>query len=273
MPQDKRLIVTKAVLYKIKRVSSNEAESVGVFIEFLVPPVVVAQNPELVSRHVFQLPQHTYPRNGRSTCLIVPKVISTSAFKINKRHGYYDAVVTAEAICKRGDAEASRRAAQVAAAFAHFVVDARIVPKLPICITSEAAASGTTATPLTTSVKGKREAITTSTKWSSSPSSALTSTVPRKCVTPLYGLEEGKNLTFLLSQGVVGAVLRSRKQGHLYVRVGHGGMTAGDVCENAKSFIYALKRDFPTVWKYVHEFQMTSSVTEPIRFMEVHLQR
>nr|CCC93319.1 conserved hypothetical protein [Trypanosoma congolense IL3000] len=297
MPQDKRLIITRAVLYKIQRVcaSPDEAAQEGIFIEFVVPAVVVTQCPELLSTYTFQLPNGVYQMNGRTTCLIVPRVLSGAAFKINKRHGYYDAVVTAEAICKPGDAEALRRAAQVAKTFSHFVVDSRIVSKLPVCITDIAAVTRVLpARPSTTTLQQNvgvsgEERRKGSGKTSGGPqnraahtpaperTTAVTETplaqLSRKCITPLRDLRSDQSLTLSLSQGATGSVLRVRRPGQLVLRVGHGGMVAGDVCANAKSFVYALKREFPTVWKYIHEFQMTSARTEPIRFMEVHIQK
>ncbi|KAF5224812.1 hypothetical protein C3747_80g89 [Trypanosoma cruzi] len=294
MPQDKRLIVTKAVVHKIQRLHGADTEAAaaeGIFIEFVVPPVVVSQCPDLLTEHVFQLPNRTYPRNGRTTCLIVPHVISRDAFKINKRHGYYDAVVTAEAICKRDAAEAVRRAALVSKTFSHFVVDERIVSKLPPCILAAVTASlpatarerdvvsssapGPTAQTEKKVGVGKRKGA----KLAEPLTTTTTTHVPalpktsRKCITPLRNLEDRASLTFRLSQGVLGGVVRVKNMGLLTFRVGHAGMTAGDVCENAKCFIFALKREFPTVWKYIHEFTMTSGVTEPIRFMEVHIRK
>ncbi|KAK7194909.1 Ribosomal protein L1p/L10e family [Novymonas esmeraldas] len=262
MPQDKRLIVTKAVLYKLQRVCAEEdksggggaADQQGIYLEFIVPTVVTAQCPQLVRDHRFHLPHRVYAANGRTTCLVVPKLISHDCGKVNKRHGYYDAVVTAEAICKRGDAEAMKRAARVAATFSHFVVDVRIASKLPHAITdavktsaSSPAAAGSTA----------------------APSSAVR--CPRKTITPLEGLDERETLSFRLSQGSTAGLVESQKQGQLLFRVGHGGMTAGAVCENAKAFVVSLKKEFPTVWRYIHEFSLVSNRTERIRFMEVHI--
>ncbi|KAG5505768.1 hypothetical protein JKF63_05104 [Porcisia hertigi] len=268
MPQDKRLIVTKAVLYKLQRVcagdgngcsrgNSSDADQEGIFLEFILPSVITTQCPQLVRDHRFHLPHRVFPANGRTTCLIVPKVISHDCGKINKRHGYYDAVVTAEAICKRGDAEAAERALRVAATFSHFVVDARIESKLPHAITDAVRASASPAT----------AAAAAATK--STPSSAVH--CPRKLITPLDGLDERETLGFRLSQGSTAGLVECQKQGQLLFRVGHGGMTAGAVCENAKAFAVALKKEFPTVWKYVHELSLVSNRTERIRFMEVQI--
>ncbi|RNF02457.1 hypothetical protein TraAM80_06363 [Trypanosoma rangeli] len=291
MPQDKRLIVTKAVIHKIQRLCGADADAAaaeGVFIEFVVPAVVVAQCPELLTEHVFQLPKRTYAMNGRTTCLIVPRIISGDAFKINKRHGYYDAVVTAEAICKRDDTEAARRAVLVSKTFSHFVVDDRIVSKLPPCITAAASlpapvtpqarddASSSAARPGAQGGKKDAAGKCRSGKVAESPPATQAVQLPKasgKCITALRNLEDRTSLTFRLSQGVLGGVVRAKNPGQLTFRVGHAGMTAGDLCENAKSFIFALKREFPTVWKYIHEFKMTSRVTEPIRFMEVHIRK
>ncbi|KAH9597570.1 hypothetical protein LSM04_003349 [Trypanosoma melophagium] len=273
MPQDKRLIITKAVVHKLQRLCNGDeaaAAAEGIFLEFVIPTVVIAQCPDLINAHVFQLPQRTYAMNGRTTCLIVPRVISTDAFKINKRHGYYDAVITAEAICKRDDAEAVRRAVQVANTFSHFVVDARIVSRLPMCILSAAGGGNGNGNGKTAETTEKTKTTKTTTTVGQTSSLARAS---RKCITALQELDDRTSLTFRLSQGATGGVVRAGQQGQLIFRVGHGGMTAGDVCENAKCFIFALKRDFPTVWKYIHEFKMTSGATEPIRFMEVHIQK
>ena len=276
MPQDKRLIITKAVLYKLQRVcqessggggvsasgssSGSGADQEGIYLEFILPSVVVTQAPQLVRHHRFHLPHAVYAKDGRTTCLIVPKVIAHDCGKVNKRHGYYDAVVTAEAICKRGDAEAAKRAIRVAATFAHFVVDSRIEAKLPHAITD--------------AVKAAAAAITTahsSAAAAHAPSTAVR--CPRKAVTPLEGLEERETLSFRLSQGSTAGLIACPKPGQLLFRVGHGGMTAGEICENAKSFIVSLKKEFPTVWKYIHEFALVSNRTERIRFMEVHISK
>ncbi|CAJ1024849.1 Ribosomal protein L1p/L10e family, putative [Leishmania guyanensis] len=260
MPQDKRLIVTKAVLYKLQRVcaeegsrSSGGADQEGIYLEFILPFVITTQCPQLVRGHRFHLPHRVYAANGRTTCLIVPKVISHDCGKINKRHGYYDAVVTAEAICKRGDAEATKRALRVAATFSHFVVDSRIEAKLPNAITESVKASVSSA----------------AATFSSAPNSAVR--CPHKMITPLDGLDERETLSFRLSQGSTAGLVEWHKQGQLLFRVGHGGMTAGAVCENAKAFVVSLKKEFPTVWKYIQEFSLVSNRTERIRFMEVHI--
>ncbi|KPI83832.1 hypothetical protein ABL78_7117 [Leptomonas seymouri] len=264
MPQDKRLIITKAVLHKLQRVcsasgSSNDADQEGVYLEFILPFVVVAQSPQLVREHRFHLPHAVYVKNGRTTCLIVPRVVSHDCGKVNKRHGYYDAVVTAEAVCKRGDAEAAKRALRVAATFSHFLVDARIVSKLPSAIVDavKASASGSAGTASATAA--------------TAPSTAVR--CPLKTITPLEGLDERETLAFRLSQGSTSGLIECRRQGQLLFRVGHGGMTAGEVCENAKCFIVSLKKAFPTVWKYIHEFALVSNRTERIRFMEVHISK
>lgn len=266
MPQDKRLIITKAVLYKLQRVCSEagsssssgiDADQEGIYLEFLLPSVVVAQSPQLVRDHRFHLPHAVYVKNGRTTCLVVPKVIAHDCGKVNKRHGYYDAVVTAEAVCKRGDAEAAKRALRVAATFSHFVVDARIEAKLPDAIVDAVKTSANAA---------KSSASTTA---AAAPSTAVR--CPLKSITPLGGLDERETLAFRLSQGSTAGLIESRRQGQLLFRVGHGGMTAGDVCENAKSFIVAFKKEYPTVWKYIHEFALVTNRTERIRFMEVHI--
>jgi hypothetical protein len=259
MPQDKRLIITKAVLYKLQRVcsetgsSGNAADQEGIYLEFILPSVVVAQSPQLVRSHRFHLPHAVYVKNGRTSCLIVPKVIAHDCTKVNKRHGYYDAVVTAEAVCKRGDTEAAKRASRVAATFSHFVVDARIELKLPPAIVDAVKASASSSTTTT------------------SPSTAVR--CPLKSITPLEGLDERETLAFRLSQGSTAGLIDCKQQGQLLFRVGHGGMTAGEVCENAKSFVVSLKKEFPTVWRYIHEFALVSNRTERIRFMEVHISK
>ncbi|CCW62960.1 unnamed protein product [Phytomonas sp. EM1] len=261
MPQDKRLIVTKAVLYKLRRLcndNSDEAAQVGIFIEFLLPSVVASQCPELQGTHPFSLAHRVYPKNGRSTCLIVPKAISADCFKINKRHGYYDAVVTAESICRPGDMESMQRASRVANTFSSFTVDSRIVTKLPVCIKR----------------KVKMDALSTASSDASAAGRApQPSKYPEAFLTTLDGLDEKESLTFRLSQAANSARVHYTKQGHLLFRVGHGDMTAGEICENAKQFIFTLKKDYPTIWRYIHEFKLTSNKTDSIRFMEVHLPR
>lgn len=285
MPQDKRLIVTKAVLYKLQRVCEKEKSDParqGVYLEFVLPSIVLAQCPELTQSRLFNLPHRVFPRDGRTTCLIVPKVIAHDCFKINKRHGYYDAVVTAESICKRGDPEAAQRAFRVANTFEHFVVDARIAGRLPVSITEKvkaasslvagAGASSSSSSSVTTAA-GASKASPAGNSNSGGASAAGANVFSTKCLTALPGLDEKESLSFRLSLGATSVLARAVRQGQLVVRVGHGGMTAGEVCENAKGFAFSLKKDFPTVWKYVHELKLASSKTDTIRFMEVQLQR
>lgn len=279
MPQDKRLIIAKAVVYKLQRVcgekdsgksaassssssSTDPAAEEGVYLEFILPSVVIAQTPELVQGHRFHLPHAVYVRNGRTTCLIVPKVISRDCNKINKRRGFYDAVVTAEAVCKQGDPEAAKRALRVAATFSHFVVDARIAGRLPVCIVD--------------AVKKSINGPTVAHPRNSAAAAATPSTVvrcPTKNITTLDHLDEPETLAVRLAQGSTSGLLQSKQQGQLLFRVGHGGMTGGQLCENAKSFIFALKKEFPPVWKYIHEFALVSNKTDRIRFMEVHISK
>ncbi|CCW70336.1 unnamed protein product [Phytomonas sp. Hart1] len=261
MPQDKRIIITKAVLYKLRRLcndNSDEAAQIGIFVEFILPSVVVSQYPELQGTHPFSLVHRVYPKNGRSTCLIVPKAISTDCFKINKRHGYYDAVVTAESICRSGDMESMQRAGRVANTFSSFTVDSRIASKLPACIKHR----------VKTDAPG-----TVSSEASAADKARISIKYPEACLSTLDGLDEKENLTFRLSQSANSSRVYSTRQGHLLFRVGHGDMTAGDICENAKQFVFTLKKDYPTIWRYIHEFKLTSNKTDSIRFMEVHLPR
>eukprot|EP00796_Vickermania_ingenoplastis_P010062 gene10062-7032_t len=268
MPQDKRLIVTKAVLFKLQRVSEEKKKDPskeGIYIFFTLPSVVVAQCPDITT-HLFPLPHKVFPKDGRTTCLIVPKVITSDCYKINKRHGYVDAVVTAESICRRHDAESAQRAERVAGTFRHFLVDARIINKLPLAITE-----------LVKKVPAKKSAAGSSSSGAGtgkdSGDSITGPSCPMAYVSPVDGLENTESLAVRLSQAAGSGVLRSLGQGQMIFRVGHGGMPAGDICENAKCFIFALKKDYPTVWKYVYEFKMTCNQTDAIRFMEAQIQR
>eukprot|EP00759_Apiculatamorpha_spiralis_P039338 PhF_6_TR3814/c0_g1_i1/m.5471 len=136
MPQDKRLIVTKTIVNQIVKQCEGNKEAAalqGIFLDFILPSVVMQQHVG-ISEKIFTLPNPNFPNNGRSTVLIVPKMIGLDCTKINKRHQYYDAVIVAETICRRGDDESATRALQVAKTFSKFAVDARIAKKLPPCI-------------------------------------------------------------------------------------------------------------------------------------------
>lgn len=276
MPQDKRLIITKAVLYKLQRTCSEakaDAAQEGIFLEFNLPSVVVTQCPELVQQHRFHFPHRVFAKDGRTSCLIIPKVIAHDCFKVNKRHGYYDAVVTAEAICKANDAEAAARAVKVANTFSHYVVDARITGKLPRAIVAAVENSGGRKSSSATATAASSPASAAATSSSSAAAVARMAQYPQKSITPLDGLDQRESLGFRLSHGTTVGLIESRRQGQLTIRVGHGGMTAGEICENAKAFIIALKKAYPTVWRYLHDFLLVSSVTERIRFMEVQIQK
>jgi hypothetical protein len=247
MPQDKRLVVTRIVVDKIKRDCDGDPDKAsrqGVYVEFIVPTIILQNEVELSSTF-FNVAHAVYPRSGRATVLIVPKAVALDCAKINRRHSYYDAVVVAETICRRGDPECEERAAGIAKTFDHFVVDSRIVSKLPpsiqtVCRASAAAAIG-----------GAR--------------------LRRKFITPISGFDDPSQLTFACAKAHRGGVLRVEKHGTCLFRVGHGGMTAGEITENAKNFIFALKKDHPHIWRYIADFLLVSPLTEPIRFMEANI--
>lgn len=274
MPQDKRLLVTKAVLHKVERVSEERKKDPsreGIYLYFLVPSVILSQSPDLMS-HLFPLPHKVFPKDGRTSCLIVPKVISTDCYKINKRHGYVDAVVTAESICRRGDMEAAQRAERVSKTFQYYLVDQRIVSKLPLAITEMVKKSSKKGATSTTN--GGLATKGSSTTSSSGESGVSTSPFcPLAYISPVDGLENTETLAVRLSQAASSGLLYSFGQGQLLFRVGHGGMTAGQICENGKCFVYTLKKDFPALWKYVYEFKLVSNQTESIRFMETQIQK
>lgn len=270
MPQDKRLIITKAVVHKVQRINkelNKDASREGIYIYFLVPSVVLSQVPDLMA-HLFPIPHKVFLKDGRTSCLIVPKVISADCFKINKRHGYVDAVVTAESICRHSDTEAAQRAERVARTFQHFLVDQRIVNKLPIPITEAIKKVAKKGNSLTTTG-------TSSAKSSNESASRVVSSppCPLSYMSPVDGLENTETLAVRLSQAASSGVLHSIGQGQLIFRVGHAGMNAGDICENGKCFVYTLKKDYPALWKYIYEFKLVSNQTDSIRFMETQISR
>lgn len=277
MPQDKRLLVTKAVLHKLERRVTEElkkdASREGVYLYFLVPSVVLSQCPELMN-HLFPLPHRVFPQDSRTSCLVVPKVLSTDCYKINKRHRYVDAVVTAESICRRGDVDAAQRAERVSRTFQHFLVDARIVNKLPLAITEAVKKVPKKVVREKSSLKGvERGNCNRSSSPISECSVGSSPICPLSYITPVDGLENTETLAVRLSQAASGGILRSVGQGQLLFRVGYGGMTAGQVCENSKCFVYTLKKDFPSLWKYIYEFKLVSNQTDCIRFMETQIQK
>ncbi len=239
------MIVTKTVVQKVRKLAGSDeaAAHEPIYLEFVVPSILLHREETLGSR-IFHLAHPPFAKNGRSTVLIVPKVIAHDCSKINKRHGYYDAVVAAEAICRRGDADAEKLAAQVSKTFSHFIVDSRIVAKVPMCIQNACAATINQAAPF-----------------------------PTKVLTPIEGLDDVESLSFRVSQAAKGARLRTTAHGLCVFRIGHAAMTAGDLCENAKSFVMALKSDMPGVWKFIHEIKIVNPLVEKIRFMEVNISK
>ena len=248
MPQDKRLIVTRAVVNKLKKVSVDvdAAASIPVFLSFIVPPALMTQD-RILKDKLFLCEHCPFPRRiGKrtTTVLIVPNIIVHDCAKINKRHNYFDAVVAAELICRRGDLECEKRALQVSSTFTQFVVDARIVTKLPLCIKQ--------------AVDGDAKAL---------------GSIPQKQLVSLPGFEERESLGFTLSQGALGTQIVMRNLGQCLFRVGHGGMTAGEVCDNAKGFVASLKVCAPHIYKYVADFKLISPVTEMVRFSEANIKQ
>lgn len=246
MPQDKRLIVTRTIVNQIVKSCDGDKEKAalqGVFLDFILPSVTLQQSTG-VSEKIFSLPHPNFPKNGRSTVLIIPKVIGLDCTKINKRHGYYDAVVVAETICRRGDEESANRALQVAKTFSKFVVDARIAKKLPPCILAAV-----------------------------SPPKSEDEKRRSKVLVAIQGMDERESLGYCCSQGHNGVQILTTAHGMCSIRIGHGGMTSGDVCENAKAFILSLKQEYPNLYKFIGEFKLSSSKTESVRFIEAAIQR
>lgn len=90
---------------------------------------------------------------------------------------------------------------------------------------------------------------------------------PTRVIVPIDKLDDRTQLHYTVSQATSGGVLHSVQSGQLYFCVGNASMTAGDICANAKQFIHELKKDFPTVFRFIHEFKLCTNVTESIRFM------
>lgn len=251
MPQDKRLIVTKAVVNQVQKIAGEakkEPSKVGVFIEFIIPPIVMQSDSSALPEKTFLMPHNAFPKDGRTSVLIIPKVIALDCGKINKRHKLFDAVVIAESICKRNDEECEKKAVQVAKTFSKFVIDKRIVGKMPPCIHAAVANSTVAAGPSRAPARGNGRSS--------------------KVIVAIPGMDERESLGFLLAQGNDGVQAHVSAHGMCSIRVGHGGMTAGDICENTKQFISTLRSEFPHLFKYIGDFKLVTSITEPVRFAE-----
>mmetsp|Transcript_35161 Transcript_35161/g.108541 ORF Transcript_35161/g.108541 Transcript_35161/m.108541 type:complete len:260 (-) Transcript_35161:71-850(-) len=258
MPKDKRLVICKAILDQVKKAaaakaakggassssttatqqqlssSAAAAEAMPMTLTFVLPAKALPQD-DLFRTKRFQLPHPTFVQNGRHTAVIVPEALVHDVRKVNNRHKFCDAVVPAEAICAPG-ADAAKRAVQVAGAFARFVVDERVAKVLPASITAAVS-------------KGGKE----------------------MCV--MKQAEPGQELVLELSLACRGAPVTIASSGACTVRIGHGNMTAGELCENAKAFIATVRASFPHVYKPIAEFKLVSPVTEPIRLVEAHILR
>eukprot|EP00758_Cryptobia_borreli_P001879 Tbor_TRINITY_DN2606_c0_g1::TRINITY_DN2606_c0_g1_i1::g.17882::m.17882 len=261
MPQDKHLIVTKTIVQQVARLcemEKSDPKKIGIFIDFILPSVILQQEARLGDK-MFILPHTVFAKDGRTSVLIVPKVIGLDCGKINKRHQYYDAVVIAETICKRGDEEATKRALQVAKTFSKFVVDSRIVNKLPPCIHAAVSTENTT--------------VATNAKGIMGPSNvgAVKDNRKSKVIVSVPDMDDRESLGFALSQGCKGVQISITGHGFCSIRVGHGGMKSGDVCENAKQFIQKFKADFPHLYKFAGEYKLSSAKTESVRYMDSHM--
>jgi hypothetical protein len=253
MPQDKRLISTKAVVNQVQKIAGEakkDPAKVGVFIEFIIPAIVLQHDSSSLNEKTFLMNHPVFPKDGRTSVLIIPKVIGLDCGKINKRHKFFDAVVIAETICRRNDEECEKKAVQVAKTFSKFVIDKRIVSKMPPCIHAAVAnsSSGAAVGPAKAASKGNGRTS--------------------KVLVSIPGMEERESLGFLLAQGHDGVQVHMSAHGMCSVRVGHGGMTAGDICENTKTFISTLRSEFPHLFKYIGDFKLITSLTEAVRFSE-----
>jgi hypothetical protein len=237
MPKDKRLLICRALLDHIQRsVSKEEAQLVAMDLHFVIPPKALAPNDEFRTKK-FQLPQSVYVSNGRHTAVILPADQVFDAKKVNTRHKLCDAVVPAESICAR-DGESQKRAVQVAAAFQKFVVDERAMPLLP------------------------------------APLRAATSAAGGKDLVVLRVAEKGQDFVLALQLCCKAvSVTVDNSSGLCRVRVGHAGMTAGDLNDNARTFINTLKQQYPHLYKHIAEFKLHSTKSEPIRYIEAHITR
>ena len=81
----------------------------------------------------------------------------------------------------------------------------------------------------------------------------------------------GADLVAEMTLACGGVSVRVEQSGRCVVRIGHGAMKAGELCENAKTFIFGMKSSAPHIYRHVAEFTLVSSATAPIRLMEAHI--
>jgi hypothetical protein len=287
MSKDKRALATKVVLNQILKKCNNdedEAAKIPIFIDFVAPPKALAlagirggassalrssgRATQSADPHgptsaasasssaaltTLVLPHATYRSNGSTTVLIAGADVAPDCARINTRHKFFDAVVSIDSISAKTE-QGHKQCLQVAHTFSRFVVDRRIVSRLPQSITcklvsssSSAATAGTTAATPTTTQRSKTLSL-------------------------VDGLEEtGSGLVLTLSQAAKGENLQVDAGGRCTIRVGHGASTVQEVGGNAKQALMQLKADFPMIYRFITEVRLVSPMTQPIRLIEVHL--
>jgi hypothetical protein len=309
MPKDKRLLVTRAIVQHIgRKIPAEKVSTIGLYLQFIVPlrllnsPAAcytgtVAPNGDRskagpsspasgsssstsdFAEKLYELPNSTYPSNGRSTCLIVSHDILLDALKINKRYKYFDAVISIKSLSKNGGEECLRKAVQASQAFQRFAIDKKVVNELPRALYnlipqellgSNDGSSG--------SVKKAAHAAVNAKPSTGLPN--IPTDGPAVYMSPatksiaLVNLDKesieanGGNLVSSLQIAANGTQLFVQmKDGRCLLRVGHAGMTAGDITANVAQFTTSVKNLFPTLYRSITEFKLVSPVTEPIRYM------
>lgn len=221
---------------------------------------VVASSRPSTSTMLFVLPHATYQLGGAvgapssGTALIADDDISQDCVRVNLRHKLFDAVVPIRSMTGSSP-EAVKTSLQVTHKFSRYVVDQRIVGRLPASLVHRAARTA----PPTTNPAANADLSR------------------RGCTLNIVDLasakEEGGNQAFVvtLTEAARGERLQIDPRGRCTIRVGHGASTTGEVCENVKHLLHLLKADDPQLFKCIEELRLWSPLTEPIRYMELRL--
>lgn len=245
MPKDKRLLIIRAIVQQIgRRCASDakrEAESVGLHLSFVVPFRLLEQEKGVLDTNV-AVPFPAYATNGKSSALIVHRSIAIDCAKINKRYALFDAVIPVDSLDERLGEDAQRKA-RALLSFRRVVVDAAAEAALPACLKAVRSSSSP-------STNGDKSEFIVS-----------------------EGLHEGEDLTARLIEVGKGIRISSCGNGICKACIGHAGMTAGDIAENAKAVVAWIKRNHPHVYSRILEFKLCSSLTEPIRLLEAHISK
>ena len=267
------------------------AGNFDVELTFVLPEKLIKNEPVLLGQKFFGMQHRLHPADGRSTLLIVPPLVFTDCLKINKRYRLFDAVVASPAV-SGNSAEALTKAATVIKTFRTIYVWHgclhTLAPPFKRLNTQRSHGSSieTEGSSEQTRKRNRENDDESQLKRQALSMRNPENTMGEAVNTMRQGadvriqrwvieLPQCENSEFVdtLQSAAGGSGVVTGVAGLCRIKVGHGGLVAGDVWTNSKSFIALLRQNYPHVYKHVLEFKLVTPFTQPIRLVEAHFSK